>query len=79
MRLAASEYMTAWAMFGAASPMRDENIDDEAGPSSGEAVIDPEDGLFQGMRELEQKLGPAGFLQALFKAFPPKAKVKTDG
>jgi hypothetical protein len=32
------------------------------GTSENGTVIDPEDGLFQGMAKLEEKLGPKGFL-----------------
>ena len=40
--------------------------DDEA------VMINPEDGLHQGMAELREKLGIRGFLDALEKAIPPK-------
>jgi hypothetical protein len=46
---------------------RDEDNGEEADPSNSGTVIDPEDGLFQAMAELEKKLGPKEFLKRLLK------------
>ena len=37
---------------------RDEESGEETEPSTSGTVIDPEDGLFQAMEELREKLGP---------------------
>lgn len=50
--------------------LRDEDGGEaEESPTSG-TVIDPEDGLFQGMEELKAKLGPEKFIELLLKEFP---------
>jgi hypothetical protein len=44
-------------------------------PKTG-AVIDPQDGLFEGMAKLEQELGSKGFLDLLLREIPSKPKAK---
>jgi hypothetical protein len=44
-------------------------------PENG-TVIDPEDGLFQGMAKLEEKLGQKGFLDRLYEAIPLRPRAK---
>jgi hypothetical protein len=40
--------------------------------STSGTAIDPEDGLFQGMKELQEKLGQKKFMEMLLEKFPPK-------
>lgn len=45
-------------------------------PPRAATVIDPQDGLHAGMKELKRKLGPTEFLDVLLKAFPAKGEEK---
>ena len=47
-----------------------EDSGEETEPSTSGTVIDPEDGLFQAMEELQEKLGQKKFTELLAEKFP---------